>query len=260
MSHFIYNSNYEYNTIPGECSVPAMNEFLQLDSIYYPYTQPYQFVHILEDQDDILYPTKYTPSASTDCIPLSYIQSEQEDQQLVQDDTVSRYTTPELGCGDYMAYSSYLNMCNNDSLINSQFTPCSTAYSDMSDTIYAGSQSHSPCFMADLLSLPEDDLYNPMNDDPTNYIISPLINITSVSAENKRKDSSKKIKKRKPAPSAEKKFVCSICNHRSKRKHNLNEHMLTHDSNRPKKFSCTHCARPFARKYDQKRHEKIHSR
>ncbi|CAO3702425.1 unnamed protein product [Rhizopus stolonifer] len=56
----------------------------------------------------------------------------------------------------------------------------------------------------------------------------------------------------------DKKYVCSVCNHRSKRRHNMLEHMLTHDPNRPKLFSCSLCHRPFARKYDMKRHEKIH--
>ncbi|KAI8373515.1 hypothetical protein EDC96DRAFT_605745 [Choanephora cucurbitarum] len=58
----------------------------------------------------------------------------------------------------------------------------------------------------------------------------------------------------------EKRHICRICNHRSKRRHNLIEHMLTHDPNRPKSFSCSVCSRPFARKYDMKRHEKIHRR
>lgn len=58
----------------------------------------------------------------------------------------------------------------------------------------------------------------------------------------------------------EKRHICRICNHRSKRRHNLIEHMLTHDPNRPKSFSCSVCSRPFARKYDMKRHEKIHIR
>lgn len=47
---------------------------------------------------------------------------------------------------------------------------------------------------------------------------------------------------------------------RSKRRHNLVEHMLTHNPMRPKSFKCSHCTRPFARKYDMKRHEKIHTR
>ncbi|KAI8977474.1 hypothetical protein BDF20DRAFT_913800 [Mycotypha africana] len=59
---------------------------------------------------------------------------------------------------------------------------------------------------------------------------------------------------------SDKKHVCPICNHRSKRKHNLIEHMLTHNPHRPKSFLCSYCTRPFARKYDMKRHEKIHIR
>lgn len=81
----------------------------------------------------------------------------------------------------------------------------------------------------------------------------------------------------------EKRHICSVCSHRylsitfiisrlvmftnslfmlnrSKRKHNLVEHMLTHNPHRPKSFLCSHCSRPFARKYDMKRHEKIHFR
>lgn len=63
---------------------------------------------------------------------------------------------------------------------------------------------------------------------------------------------------RKETPLDEKKYVCPICHHRSKRRHNMVEHMQTHDPNRPKLFSCGICQRPFARKYDMKRHEKIH--
>ncbi|KAG0746127.1 hypothetical protein G6F57_000966 [Rhizopus arrhizus] len=54
----------------------------------------------------------------------------------------------------------------------------------------------------------------------------------------------------------EKRYVCPICDHR----HNMVEHMLTHDPNRPKLFACQICQRAFARKYDMKRHEKIHFR
>ncbi|CAO3609852.1 unnamed protein product [Mucor hiemalis] len=62
------------------------------------------------------------------------------------------------------------------------------------------------------------------------------------------------------AVSTEKRHICPVCSHRSKRRHNLVEHMLTHNPHRPKSFLCGHCNRPFARKYDMKRHEKIHSR
>ncbi|KAI8878629.1 hypothetical protein K501DRAFT_258227, partial [Backusella circina FSU 941] len=67
-------------------------------------------------------------------------------------------------------------------------------------------------------------------------------------------------KKRKATADNDKRHVCHICNHRSKRRHNLVEHMLTHDPNRPKSFLCGQCNRAFARKYDMKRHEKIHNR
>ncbi|GAN09487.1 hypothetical protein MAM1_0270c09017 [Mucor ambiguus] len=72
-------------------------------------------------------------------------------------------------------------------------------------------------------------------------------------------DSSNK-KKRKTTSLTDKRHICPVCSHRSKRKHNLVEHMLTHNPHRPKSFLCSHCARPFARKYDMKRHEKIHTR
>ncbi|KAI9249267.1 hypothetical protein BY458DRAFT_525713 [Sporodiniella umbellata] len=67
-------------------------------------------------------------------------------------------------------------------------------------------------------------------------------------------------RKRKETPLEEKKYACPVCNHRSKRKHNMVEHMQTHNPNRPKSFSCQVCQRAFARKYDMKRHEKIHFR
>lgn len=66
--------------------------------------------------------------------------------------------------------------------------------------------------------------------------------------------------KSSPVSADEKRHICSVCSHRSKRKHNLVEHMLTHNPHRPKSFLCSHCSRPFARKYDMKRHEKIHLR
>ncbi|KAF7731961.1 hypothetical protein EC973_007066 [Apophysomyces ossiformis] len=59
---------------------------------------------------------------------------------------------------------------------------------------------------------------------------------------------------------AEKQYRCPVCSHRSKRRHNLIEHMQTHNPNRIRKFACRHCQRSFARKYDMKRHEKIHTR
>jgi uncharacterized Zn-finger protein len=55
-------------------------------------------------------------------------------------------------------------------------------------------------------------------------------------------------------------FFIKLFNNRSKRRHNLVEHMLTHNPLRPKSFKCGQCSRPFARKYDMKRHEKIHTR
>ncbi|KAI9026409.1 hypothetical protein CLU79DRAFT_885696 [Phycomyces nitens] len=61
-------------------------------------------------------------------------------------------------------------------------------------------------------------------------------------------------------PKDAKKYICPICSHRSQRRHNLLEHIQTHNTNRIKKFSCSHCNRPFARKYDMRRHEKIHTR
>ncbi|KAL0094931.1 hypothetical protein F4703DRAFT_1821404 [Phycomyces blakesleeanus] len=61
-------------------------------------------------------------------------------------------------------------------------------------------------------------------------------------------------------PKDAKKYICPICSHRSQRRHNLLEHIQTHNSNRIKRFSCIHCNRPFARKYDMRRHEKIHTR
>ncbi|KAG2213393.1 hypothetical protein INT47_009066 [Mucor saturninus] len=69
-----------------------------------------------------------------------------------------------------------------------------------------------------------------------------------------------KVSKRKVSSITEKRHICPICSHRSKRRHNLVEHMLTHNPMRPKSFKCSHCTRPFARKYDMKRHEKIHTR
>ncbi|KAI9260959.1 hypothetical protein EDC94DRAFT_610387 [Helicostylum pulchrum] len=65
---------------------------------------------------------------------------------------------------------------------------------------------------------------------------------------------------KKITAATEKKHICPVCSHRSKRRHNLVEHMLTHNPHRPKIFKCSHCSRPFARKYDMKRHEKIHTR
>ncbi|KAG2236968.1 hypothetical protein INT48_002037 [Thamnidium elegans] len=65
---------------------------------------------------------------------------------------------------------------------------------------------------------------------------------------------------KKITAATEKKHICPVCSHRSKRRHNLVEHMLTHNPHRPKIFKCSHCCRPFARKYDMKRHEKIHTR
>ncbi|KAI8390868.1 uncharacterized protein BYT42DRAFT_554633 [Radiomyces spectabilis] len=68
------------------------------------------------------------------------------------------------------------------------------------------------------------------------------------------------VPEKKSRSTREKRHVCPICFHRSRRRHNLLEHMQTHDPNRPRKYICRHCERPFARKYDMKRHEKIHSR
>ncbi|KAG1449085.1 hypothetical protein G6F56_008754 [Rhizopus delemar] len=68
------------------------------------------------------------------------------------------------------------------------------------------------------------------------------------------------FKKRKETPLEEKKYACPVCSHRSKRRHNMVEHMQTHNPNRSKSFSCQICQRAFARKYDMKRHEKIHFR
>ncbi|KAG1136908.1 hypothetical protein G6F37_011620 [Rhizopus arrhizus] len=68
------------------------------------------------------------------------------------------------------------------------------------------------------------------------------------------------LTKRKETPFHEKKYACPVCDHRSKRRHNMIEHMQTHNPNRPKLFSCQLCQRAFARKYDMKRHEKIHYR
>ncbi|KAI9480749.1 MAG: hypothetical protein EXX96DRAFT_537993 [Benjaminiella poitrasii] len=79
------------------------------------------------------------------------------------------------------------------------------------------------------------------------------------SLENKDMYDNKKDKKT-TCSEIEKRYICSICNHRSKRKHNLVEHILTHNPNRPKAFVCSYCNRPFARKYDMKRHEKIHTK
>ncbi|KAI9008943.1 hypothetical protein CLU79DRAFT_775948 [Phycomyces nitens] len=64
---------------------------------------------------------------------------------------------------------------------------------------------------------------------------------------------------RLPNPN-EKRHICPVCFHRSRRRHNLLEHMQTHNPNRPRSFICPSCHRGFARKYDMKRHEKIHFR
>ncbi|KAL0076004.1 C2H2-type zinc finger transcription factor [Phycomyces blakesleeanus] len=64
---------------------------------------------------------------------------------------------------------------------------------------------------------------------------------------------------RLPNPN-EKRHICPVCFHRSRRRHNLLEHMQTHNPNRPRSFICPSCHRGFARKYDMKRHEKIHLR
>ncbi|KAI7863112.1 hypothetical protein BDF14DRAFT_1885394 [Spinellus fusiger] len=60
--------------------------------------------------------------------------------------------------------------------------------------------------------------------------------------------------------SSEKRYTCPVCLHRSRRRHNLLEHIQTHNPNRPRSFVCSSCCRGFARKYDMKRHEKIHFR
>ncbi|KAL7308389.1 hypothetical protein PS15m_011601 [Mucor circinelloides] len=80
------------------------------------------------------------------------------------------------------------------------------------------------------------------------------------SSSNSSNSSTSKKKQRKTTSLTDKRHICPVCSHRSKRKHNLVEHMLTHNPHRPKSFLCSHCARPFARKYDMKRHEKIHTR
>ncbi|ORY99883.1 hypothetical protein BCR43DRAFT_435114 [Syncephalastrum racemosum] len=53
---------------------------------------------------------------------------------------------------------------------------------------------------------------------------------------------------------------CPFCSHSSYRAHNMREHILTHDPNRPKDFKCVRCEKAFARKHDLKRHVKTHER
>ncbi|KAK4520876.1 uncharacterized protein ATC70_006757 [Mucor velutinosus] len=122
--------------------------------------------------------------------------------------------------------------------LSPQLSECFSTSSTSTSSFNMYYYPHDPAFM--------DSLFPPVMDSNSN-------NDSSSS-------SSSSKKKRKTTSLTDKRHICPVCSHRSKRKHNLVEHMLTHNPHRPKSFLCSHCARPFARKYDMKRHEKIHTR
>jgi len=65
-------------------------------------------------------------------------------------------------------------------------------------------------------------------------------------------DSQKKKKYKK------KYYVCSVCNHKSKRHYNVEVHLKTHEKNRPRPFECEKCKKSFCRLHDLERHKVIH--
>jgi len=53
-------------------------------------------------------------------------------------------------------------------------------------------------------------------------------------------------------------YVCSVCNHKSKRHYNVEVHLKTHEKNRPRPFTCEVCQKCFCRSHDLERHKIIH--
>jgi len=53
-------------------------------------------------------------------------------------------------------------------------------------------------------------------------------------------------------------YVCSVCNHKSKRHYNIEVHLKTHEKNRPRPYECEICKKSFCRSHDLERHKVIH--
>jgi len=53
-------------------------------------------------------------------------------------------------------------------------------------------------------------------------------------------------------------YVCSVCNHKSKRHYNVEVHLKTHEKNRPKPFVCDICNKSFCRIHVLERHKITH--
>jgi len=53
-------------------------------------------------------------------------------------------------------------------------------------------------------------------------------------------------------------YVCSVCNHKSKRHYNVEVHLKTHEKNRPKPFVCEICNKSFHRIHVLERHKIVH--
>lgn len=69
---------------------------------------------------------------------------------------------------------------------------------------------------------------------------------------NSEEDGQKKKKYKK------KYYVCSVCNHKSKRHYNVEVHLKTHEKNRPKPFVCDICNKSFCRIHVLERHKITH--
>lgn len=65
----------------------------------------------------------------------------------------------------------------------------------------------------------------------------------------------KQTKKTKRNKTAARLHQCPFCDHKSKRKFNLQTHIKTHDKLRIKEFPCSTCHKRFDRRHDRDRHQ-----
>jgi len=93
-----------------------------------------------------------------------------------------------------------------------------------------------------------DNIIN--NGKPFIYVITESDDENEISGSEDDSQKKKKYKK--------KYYVCSVCNHKSKRHYNIEVHLKTHEKNRPRPFECEVCKKSFCRSHDLERHKVIH--
>jgi len=82
--------------------------------------------------------------------------------------------------------------------------------------------------------------------------------ITESDDENENENSGSDDDSQKKKKYKKKYYVCSVCNHKSKRHYNVEVHLKTHEKNRPRPFECEKCKKSFCRFHDLERHKIIH--